>query len=262
MKTIRCFFFLFLIFAFVSCDDVDSDLQTQEYYQIKVYTFDSDDQVKTTENYLKTALLPGLKRIGIEQVGVLKSRPSESDTSKSIFVIIPFSSLDQFQALESELAKDENYKSAGAEYLNASHDNPPYMRIESTLLKAFAGMPFMKTPALNGERSKRVYELRSYHSANEAYHKKKVEMFNEGGEIELFKSLNFNAVFYAQVISGSTMPNLMYMITFSDEESQQSHWNAFVSSDKWSELKVMPKYLNTVSHIDKYLLYPTEYSDY
>ena len=52
------------------------------------------------------------------------------------------------------------------------------------------------------------------------------------------------------------------MITFSDEESQKAHWSAFVNSPEWSELKVMPKYANTVSHIDKYLLYPTDYSDF
>ena len=32
--------------------------------------------------------------------------------------------------------KDEQYLQAGEAYLNAAHDQPPYSRIESTLLKA------------------------------------------------------------------------------------------------------------------------------
>ena len=123
-------------------------------------------------------------------------------------------------------------------------------------------MPFIKAPALDGDRSNRVYELRSYESATEAYHSSKVEMFNAGGEMKLFESLQFNAVFYARVISGSRMPNLMYMISFSDEASRKAHWDSFVNSPEWAELKAVPKYLSTVSHIDVSLLYPTDYSDY
>ena len=120
----------------------------------------------------------------------------------------------------------------------------------------------MQVPKFNSDRQDRVYELRSYESATEDYHIKKVDMFNAGGEIELFEKLDFNAVFYGQVISGAKMPNLMYMTTFSDEDSQKAHWDAFVNSPEWSTMKVLTKYANTVSHIDKYLLYPTDYSDY
>ena len=43
-------------------------------------------------------------------------------------------------------------------------------------------------------------------------HKKPCTMFNEGGEIRLFARLNFNAVFYGDVLAGDRMPNLMYML--------------------------------------------------
>jgi hypothetical protein len=87
-------------------------------------------------------------------------------------------------------------------------------------------------------------------------------MFNAGGEIKLFEHLQFNAVFYARVISGPRMPNLMYMTSFSDEASRKAHWDAFSKSPEWAELKAVPRYLNTVSHIDISFLYPTDYSDY
>lgn len=273
MKNFKYLFIVLGLSAFIACNSEHSndsnDLsehnsleQSLEIYQLKIYSCETDEQVLDTEHYLKQAFLPGLKRMGISQVGVLKPRVNVEEMDRRIFVLIPFNTLDDFYTLDAKLKKDEQYVLAGEDYLNAAHDQPPYSRIESILLKAFSGMPSMKAPELDGNRKDRVYELRSYQSATEAIHAKKVDMFNAGGEIKLFEKLEFNAVFYAQVIAGSDMPNLMYMITFSDEESQKAHWSTFVNSPEWSELKVMPKYANTVSHIDKYLLYPTDYSDY
>ena len=232
------------------------------FYQLKTYTFLTEDEVKATDQYLEAAFLPGLKRLGITTVGVFKLRTNETDTIQKTFVLIPFTSMEQFLTLEEKLAQDEEYLTAGQDYINASHEEPPYQRIESTLLKAFTDMPKMQTPKLEGPRSQRVYELRSYESPTEQYYRNKVDMFNAGGEVALFDKLGFNAVFYGEVLSGSRMPNLMYMTTFSDMESRKAHWETFVNSPEWKALSAMPKYQNNVSHADIMLLYPTEYSDY
>ena len=87
-------------------------------------------------------------------------------------------------------------------------------------------------------------------------------MFNQGGEIKLFNSLDFNAVFYAEVISGSTMPNLMYLTTFSDKASHDAHWDAFKNHPDWKKLSALDEYKNTVSRSVIRLLYPTDYSDF
>ena len=270
MKSTKCLILFAGLIILISCTNMyTSNLaaqslpeQTAGFYQLKIYTFITDEQMLITDNYIRAAFLPGLKRLGIQNVGVFKPRPSPTDTVRKIYILIPFTSFSQFQTLQERLAKDQTYLTDGKDYLNANYDRPPYTRIESILLEAFKGMPFIKAPELDGERSNRVYELRSYESATEAYHNSKVDMFNAGGEIKLFESLKFNAVFYARVISGSRMPNLMYMISFTDEASRKAHWDAFSNSPKWKELKAVPKYLNTVSHIDVNFLYPTDYSDY
>lgn len=235
---------------------------SREFYQLKIYTFDTEKQVQTTDKYLKESYLPALKRLGIKNVGVFKLRQNETDTLKKIFVLIPFSSLAQFESLENKLSKDKTYLATGNDYISASFEHPPYQRVESILLKAFKDMPIMKSSALDGPREERVYELRSYQSATEAYFTNKVDMFNDGGEVKLFKRLEFNAVFYGEVISGPSMPNLMYMTTFSNQTSRDEHWKAFSASPEWKELSSIPKYQNNVSHIDITFLYPTEYSDY
>ncbi len=271
MKVTKNILLMFVVLSALSCNkmnpnntntDASPEAQSREFYQLLTYTFDTDEQALTTDNYLKEAYLPGLKKGGIKQIGVFKTRPNEEDSTKKTWVLIPFSSISQFLLLEEELSKDEAYLAAGSAYINASHEHPPYRRIESVLLKAFVDMPVMQIPKLEGPRSERIYELRSYESPSEAYYKNKVDMFNAGGEVKLFERLEFNAVFYGEVISGSKMPNLMYMTTFANEISRDAHWDAFVDAPEWKNLIAMSKYENNVSHADIMLLYPTEYSDY
>lgn len=271
MKPTRFFLMMFLFFMVVNCNQPDSEMvsteeevesSAREYYQLKVYTFDTDEQVQATDKYLEEAYLPALKRINIGPVGVFKFRPTEEDTIKKTYVLLPFSSFEQWLTLDAALEKDEAYLAAGSDYINASHEQPPYQRIESTILGAFTDMPQMQTPNLEGPRSERIYELRSYESPTERYYWNKVDMFNAGGEIKLFDRLEFNAVFYGEVISGANMPNLMYMTTFSDQARRDALWKAFFGSPEWEALKSMEKYKNNVSHADIIFLYPTAYSDY
>jgi hypothetical protein len=87
-------------------------------------------------------------------------------------------------------------------------------------------------------------------------------MFNEAGEIKLFMQLDFNAVFYAEVVSGSTMPNLMYLTTFADMPTHDKRWETFRAHPEWKTMSALPEYQNTVSRSVKLLLHPTDYSDF
>jgi len=237
-------------------------IQSREFYQLKTYSFATKEQENSTDNYLKNSLIPALHRLDIGNIGVFKPRPQETDTTKRILVLIPFESLEQFIGLDDALLKDSTYIITGSNYINASHETPPYARIQSILMRAFENMPRLFSPEFDIPKGDRIYELRSYESPTEEYYKRKVAMFNEGGEIKLFDRLGFNAVFYAEVISGNKMPNLMYMTTFRNQETRDGLWEAFFDSPEWKELLTFPKYENTVSHADIYFLYPTDYSDY
>jgi hypothetical protein len=123
-------------------------------------------------------------------------------------------------------------------------------------------MPVFRVPKYTTAPSERIYELRSYESATEAKATKKIEMFNEGGEIGIFESVGSNAVFYGQVLLGSNKPRLMYMTTYADMKSHDEHWKAFVASEGWKKLSAMEEYKNTVTKALPYLLHPTSYSDF
>lgn len=236
--------------------------QKREYYEIKVYTITSKTQEERVDHFLKNAYVPALHRAGISKVGVFK--PVETDTvnyGKKIFVLIPFTSLEQFGKLPESLQKDKQFESGGAEYLNAPFNDLPYARLESILLYAFSGMPKLEVPKHATPVQERIYELRSYEGHTEKIFKNKVKMFNDGDEVGLFKRLGFNAVFYAEVIAGSRMPNLMYMTTFPSKTSRDEHWKAFSADSQWKTLSGMSEYKNNVSKIDIFFLHPTDYSD-
>jgi hypothetical protein len=259
MKTIASLISFLILLLVFSCNtsNVESSI---DFYQLKVYSLDTLSNDDVLDNYLSEAYLPALHRAGIEKVGVFKTIEGRNNGQKLTVVFIPFQSLSQFENLPAVLEQDEEYLISGRDYIEAAHDMPPYMRIESTLLNAFSATPVFHVPELDTRKADRVYELRSYHSATEKLHKRKVEMFNSG-ESDLFIELGFQPVFFGEVISGAHMPNLIYLTCHANEESQPENWKSFGKHPVWNEMKMEEKYKNTVSHIDKWMLYPAEYSD-
>jgi hypothetical protein len=253
--------YAFLFFFFLSIFSV-AQQPGLEYYQIRIYQFTKTEQEPILDGFLKNAYLPALHKAGIKQVGVFKPVTNDTSAIKKLYVFMAFPALDKLAAIPQQLQKDSAYAKAAREYLDATYDQPPFSRIETILLKAFRLAPKMKLPALKSNKSERIYELRSYESATEKLYTGKVKMFNEGGEIALFKRLNFNAVFYADVISGSRMPNLMYMTSFENRADRDAHWETFRNDPEWKRLSSLPEYQHTVSKAEIILLYAAEYSDF
>jgi hypothetical protein len=251
-----------LLFLAVSLNSFGAPKAKQMYYEVKIYRVKDKAQETTIDNYLKDAFLPALHRAGIPTVGVFK--PIEADTSfgKLIYVFIPYKSMDQYSQLSDKLGKDQVYTQAGKEFLDAPYNNPPFTRYESILSIAFTYMPQFRVPTFTTPMSERIYEYRSYESATEAKAAKKIQMFNEGGEIGIFESIGANAVFYAKVILGSQMPRLIYMTTYADMKSHDERWAAFRAHPEWKRISSLEEYKNSTSKTRAFLLHPTSYSDF
>lgn len=239
----------------------ENETTETDYFQLKIYSYETVEQEAVLDVYFREALLPALHRSGIENVGVFKPIDGLNERTDFLMVVTPFQSLKEFEQLPEHLAKDTEYQQSASPYINAAHDKSPYSRIESMILRSFSATPQLVLPELNTPRSERVYEFRSYEAATEKLYNLKVEMFNEG-ESALFQELKFNPVFFCEVLSSAHMPHLIYMTTHADTTAQKANWDAFVSHPEWDRMKNMERYQNTVSSITKYLLYPTEYSDY
>jgi len=138
----------------------------------------------------------------------------------------------------------------------------PYTRVERIVTKAFKlQTEFEKNTSLT-KTPDRIYEYRSYESPTENAHLRKVHMFNEGGEITLFKRLNFNAIFYSKAIVGDRMPNLIYMTSFNNMADRDEHWKAFSASPEWKSISNMPKYAKSVNRNETVLMTARMYADF
>lgn len=251
-----------IMFSFLalSCC-VYSKPTNKSIFQFRVYHLKDERQVSMTDNFLQHALLPALHRIGIKNIGVFKPLANDTAADKLIYVLIPFSSLDQWKKTIDLLASDEPLKKDGEEFLHADAKAPGFQRMESILLEAFDGQHGLLLPKTKDPG--RVFELRSYESPTAHLLNRKIAMFNND-ELEIFSRLGFDPVFYGNVISGDRMPNLMYMPVFKSVEDRNAQWKVFVADPKWKEISTGPKYENKVSvnHIDSILMHATGYSDY
>ncbi len=234
----------------------------QEFFAIRVFQLKTAQQEARADSFLQQAYLPALHRQHISGIGVFKGVDNDTAALRHMYVFIPLKSLDQYADLLVGLSADETYHSQGRSFLDAPYDDLPYIRTETILLKAFPDMLQHAAPWAGQPYSPdRIYELRSYESPNEGLFANKVKMFNEGGEVTLFDKLGFHAVFYASVISGSHMPNLMYMTSFENRASRDDHWKKFGADPFWKDLSSQPQYQHNVSHIDDIFLYAAPYSD-
>ena len=230
-----------------------------EFIQIIVYHFADDNQVIETENYLKAAYLPALHQQKLNRIGVFK--PIDFVADKRLIVVIPYSSFAHYTKINKLLELDKNYLTAGDKYIKSAYNNAPYIRKEIIFLNSFSTAPVLQKPVLKGSVDDKVYELRSYESATELLHQKKVKMFNDGGETGIFSRLKFNPIFYGSVIAGSKMPNLMYLTSFENMDERKANWAAFGADDAWKKLSALPEYKNTVSKNETVFLRSTAYSD-
>jgi hypothetical protein len=230
--------------------------KNQQWYELRTYIFANDAQKQLTSTYLEQAYVPAMNRAGSKSIGVF-SEWQPQGTGK-MFLLTPFPSIGSFAAINGKLAHDKVYMQAGEAYLAADPTHPAYDRIESSLLKAFLHMPQMELP----EKKERLFELRCYESPSESAGQKKIEMFNDAGEIDIFKKVGARPVFFGETIIGLRRPNLTYMLCFDNMEGHDAHWKAFGSDPEWKKISAIPEYSDAklISKITRTFLSPTSYS--
>jgi hypothetical protein len=226
----------------------------QQFYELREYSFANKGQQELVEAYLEKAAIPALNRMGSDTVGVF--REQDATGLPRLFVVIPFASLDKFNGMRETLFRDSVYQAAAADYIKATTAAPAYTRIISSLLRAFQYMPQLEAPA----RKERLLELRRYESHSELAHQKKIHMFSEGGEIDIFRRVGLAPVFFGETLIGERIPNLTYMLAFDDMAEHDKNWKLFSADPQWTRLKELPEYANTVTTITRTFLQPTSFS--
>ncbi len=236
--------------------DQTSIVGGREFYLLRRYHMVSGPQLKLTENYFASALLPALTRMGLGPVGAFKL--DFGPETPAYYLLIPGFSAEPLAELDLRLGLDAEFLQAAAPFWNATAAAPAFERVESWLLVAFEGWPRATAPAL---KSKRIFQLRTYESPSNGEHVRKVEMFHSG-EFEIFKAAGFHPVFFADTLVGSHMPSLTYMLSFADMTELDAKWNVFRNDPAWKKLSADPRFAfdPIVSNIGNLLLSPFDCS--
>lgn len=219
------------------------------------YRLPTGDRKNAVRDFYKNAAIDFLnKKANVSAVGVFTPKFGSNDPT--LHVILPHKNIESFLTLPEKMLSDNDLMKAGGDFLNAPFSDPAYVRMEKILLKAFKDFPDVVVPSAMMSNASRIYELRTYESHSVKFALKKVEMFNEGGEIDIFKNTGFTPVFYGETLAGPMMPNLTYMLAFNDMTERDKCWAAFGKDPGWQKLAADPQYKNTVSNITDFILSP------
>jgi NIPSNAP protein len=236
---------------------LDQRTDARQYIELRRYHLLPGAKEGAFTKFIGDATIPAMNRAGVRPVGAFTIEYGEN--SPSLLLVLAHPTLESVVSLRDRLARDTAYSRAGASVLDAPMSDPAFVRVESTLLRAFEAMPTVQAPAVAGNGTQRIFELRTYESHSNRAALNKVRMFNSG-EVPIFRRTGLTPVFFGETIIGPNMPSLTYMLTFPDMATRDAAWSAFGKDPDWKTLSADPQYQNNVSSISDIILRPTAYS--
>jgi hypothetical protein len=227
------------------------------FYELRVYELRNDIQPARINEFFQNQFMPMMRRQGVGPIGCFNIISGMN--SPALVVLIDYKSLTEMQsAMEAARADKEFLK--GWQAFEAANELP-YVRYESTLLKAFDSHPKAEVPPTDEKRQPRVFELRTYESRSAVTLRNKVEMFNQE-EIKIFRDCGFAPVFFGEAIIGARLPHLTYMVGFDNMAAREKAWDTFRGNPDWARVRSKPGWTDpeAVSNIHAAFLRPTAYS--
>jgi len=242
--------------ALIATGAEPSPSEGREFYELRLYHLRQGPTIKRFDDFYRDVALPAWNRAGVKPVGVFDVMIGPDAPTK--YVLLPFKSLEAMAAAQEKFEADPELLKA--EFTNVPPTDPAYIRKESTLMRAFKGMPKLEAPQVT-EKTSRIFELRTYEAHSRKANKKKVEMFDVG-EIDIFRRTGLAPVFFGETLVGTKLPNLTYMLVFDDMATRDKNWGTFVSHPDWKKLSTTPGYTNAeiLTNITSVFLRPTQYS--
>jgi hypothetical protein len=230
---------------------------SRQWLELRKYQLTQGPQGRLLSSYLSGALIPALNKMGIGPVGAFTL--TYGPDTPATYLLLPSSSLETLVMVQEKLAEDPAFTEAAKAFWSVPAVSAPFVRVESQLLRAMAGYPAVTPPK---EKPKnRCFQLRTYESATDLDHARKVEMFHQG-EFGFFQQAGADTIFFADTLIGPRMPSLTYMLGFGSPEEIDPKWAVFNNIPAWKKLNQNPRYTfePTVSNVSNLILKPAAYS--
>jgi hypothetical protein len=237
--------------------DAQGQSAQREYFELRRYHLIPGPKQRAFIDFVGSTAIPAMNRAGVGKVGAFTVVYGENEPS--LLLVLSHQTLDSVASLRDRLAADAVYTRAGAAILDAPLSDPPFVRVESNLLRAFDAMPTLEAPSGAAAARSRIFELRTYESHSDSAALNKLKMFN-AGEVPIFRRAGLTPVFFGETLIGEKMPSLSYMLTFADMSARDAAWGKFGKDPEWKTLSADPQYRDNVSAISDIILQPTAYS--
>lgn len=211
-----------------------TDDPSREFYDLREFHFDSAEQKAEFIEFLGAVAIPALNRIGIDPVGAFE----RVEGFTPAYLLLPYESLESFSTASHRLVADAGFARATAAPADAPPAKPAYREAVSSLLHAFEGMPRLERPT---SAPGRIMQLRIYENPSGQACQKKIEMFHKR-ELDIFRKVGLNPVFFAEAIAGPRLPNITYMLAFDSMNEMNAAWRRFGQDPDWKKLRAIPEY--------------------
>lgn len=232
-----------------------SRAQDRQYFELIAYHLQVGARKALVADFYRDVALPAYGRLGTGPIGVFS--PLYGPNQPTLYVLVPHASLEQATIINQLLIEDAAFMEDGVDFLDAALASPAYVRQTRQLMVAFKDMPTVEVPVTGADR---IFELRIYESHSIKAGQKKIHMFNEGGEIALFRKIGLHPVFFGETLFGPMMPNLTYMLGFGSMAERDDAWAEFIADPEWHAMRDNPMYADTVSNITDHILRPAPFS--
>ena len=230
---------------------------SREFIELRRYHLLPGAKQTAFINFIGKTAIPAMNRAGVTKVGAFTIVYGEN--APTLTLVLAHPTLDTVVTLRERLANDPVYARDGAAILGAPMSDPAFVRLDSTLLRAFESMPTLEIPTAPGAAKPRIYELRTYESHSNRAALNKLKMFN-AGEVPIFRRAGLTPVFFGETIIGPNMPSLTYMLALPNMAARDAAWARFSQDPEWKTLSADPQYRDNVSAITDIILEPTNYS--
>ena len=129
-------------------------------FEMRTFRLRNGSQVQRTTEFLGKHFAPAAKRLGIGPLGFFQSLIGEG--SPFVLMLASYPSFQAAGEAADRMMSDKEFQKGFEDYNSMSELS--YIRMENSLLRAFAGWPAM-TPPPAGE-TPRIFEIRTYESNN------------------------------------------------------------------------------------------------
>jgi hypothetical protein len=226
-------------------------------FELRYFRMRNGAQTQRTSDFFSKHYLPAAQRLNIGPLGFFSAIIAEQ--SPFLLSLVSYPNLAAMDTAMEKMAGDKDFQKGFDEYNSMSELG--YIRMESSLLRAFDSIPKIEVPPAAAKRAPRIFELRTYESNDLKASKTKIKMFDDT-EIKIFRRAGMLPVFFGETLIGKNMPNLTYMLAYDDWDARDKVWKKFGADPEWQKLRSTPGLTDPeiVSNISNSLLRPLPFS--